>query len=390
MTSLQRVCLFMALAALSLYYYAPMQTRYLSIPEQKSHSCTPFGSPNSSIETKDMPRIMMWTKFFSDWYGTLDDERIGEVLLENCPAKCLVTNDRRLIEYSDAVIFHVRDLKMADLPPKRFSWQKWVFFLMESPPHTGFRDFHLTHGMFNWTMTYRRDSDVYVPYGRVIPRDSFNTNTKRDLKAIWKSKKKTAVWMVSNCHTPGGREHFVAELKKYMDVDLYGACGDHACPKSRGDSCYVDFERTYFYALAFENSICVDYVSKKMFNVLKHNIIPVVFGGANYSHIAPKHSYIDSLSFESPKYLAEYLIKLSKNYTEYSAHFAWKERHEVVRWDKGFCDLCIKLQNRAELHQHSSYGHIEEWWFGRNLCRSWDQRQSFQTDKFNISGSLEN
>lgn len=24
-------------------------------------------------------------------------------------------------------------------------------------------------GVFNWTMTYRLDSDIVVPYGRVIP-----------------------------------------------------------------------------------------------------------------------------------------------------------------------------------------------------------------------------
>ena len=31
-------------------------------------------------------------------------------------------------------------------------------------------------GVFNWTMTYRRDSDVLFPYGRIIPKtDEGNT-----------------------------------------------------------------------------------------------------------------------------------------------------------------------------------------------------------------------
>ncbi len=38
--------------------------------------------------------------------------------------------------------------------------------------------FLLYNGQFNWTMTYRRDSDIFIPYGRFIsnsiPRPLFN------------------------------------------------------------------------------------------------------------------------------------------------------------------------------------------------------------------------
>ncbi|KAL1444032.1 hypothetical protein MTO96_030077, partial [Rhipicephalus appendiculatus] len=174
-----------------------------------------------------------------------------------------------------------------------------------------------------------------------------------------------------NCYTDGAREDFVAELRKYADVDVYGRCGDYDCPRSRGDACYVDFERTYFYALAFENSICVDYVTEKFFGPLDHYVVPVVFGGAKYSDIAPPHSYIDALSFDSPKSLAEYLRKLSENYTEYAAYFKWKESHEIA-WEDKFCKLCTKLHNRAEVQRASSYSDIGSWWFGKGgQCRSW-------------------
>ncbi|KAL3194791.1 hypothetical protein MRX96_045918 [Rhipicephalus microplus] len=274
----------------------------------------------------------------------LDDTRVGDVLLASCPSSCTITNDPCLVEHSDAVVFHVHDMDINNLPQKRFSWQKWVFFLMESPPNTQLEDFIHAYHMFNWTMTYRRDSDIVSPYSRVVPRDRNSTRRKVDLKALWKSKNKTAVWMVSNCYTDGAREDFVAELRKHVDVDVYGWCGDYDCPESRGDECYVDFERTYFYALSFENSICVDYVTEKFFNVLKHHVVPVVFGGANYSAIAPPHSYINALSFESPRSLAEYLRKLSQNYTEYAAYFDWKDSYEVA-WEDKFCQLCTKLHN---------------------------------------------
>ncbi|KAL1463914.1 hypothetical protein MTO96_027124 [Rhipicephalus appendiculatus] len=277
------------------------------------------------------------------------------------------------VEYSDVVLFHVRNINIRNFPPKRLSWQKWIFYTMESPSNTVFRDFDLVNDTFNWTMTYREDSDVYVPYGRIVPRNGTSAAAKmRDMRAIWKSKSKTAVWMVSNCKTQSKREMFVRELRRHMDVDVYGSCGNLKCPLSRGDSCYVDFERTYFFALAFENSICKDYVTEKFFTALEHDIVPVVFGGANYSQIAPRRSYIDALSFGSPKHLAEYLVRLSKNYTEYATYFTWKDSHEISQWDAGLCELCTALHNRVERQRtFSSYGDIRNWWFDKSHCHSW-------------------
>ncbi|KAL1416358.1 hypothetical protein MTO96_028081 [Rhipicephalus appendiculatus] len=357
-------------------YYATLRTRYTSMPELKGHSLPLLNSPYNSNINEPLPRILLWTPYFGSWYKGLNDARIGEVLVENCTSKCMVTNEVCHLEDSDAVVFHVYDMKIKNLPPKRYDWQKWVFYFMESPPHTYFMDFNYTYYMFNWTMTYRRDSDIYIPYGRVIPRHPNSTNSKGRLEALWKSKKKTAVWAVSNCFTDGRREDFVAELRKYVDVDVYGKCGDHVCPKRRRDACYVEFETTYFYVLALENAICADYASEKLFDALGHYIIPVVLGGANYSEIAPSHSYIDALSFESPKRLAEYLKNLSHNYTEYAAYFNWKDSQRVVKWDEGFCELCTKLHNRAEFQRTSTYDDIGSWWFGSGgQCRSWSRAQ---------------
>ncbi|XP_037554306.2 alpha-(1,3)-fucosyltransferase C-like [Dermacentor silvarum] len=374
-TPILSLYLFMTLTAPLMWYIAVTPITYLRMPEPKGHSHALFASPNNGSVAKDLLRIMLWTRSSPIWILQLNDSRNTEIVLKDCPAECLVTNDRRLIEYTDAVVFHTRTLDMADLPPKRFSWQKWVFFVLESPPHTRFTDFHITYHMFNWTMTYRRDSDVYAPYGRIVPRDAFTTTTKRDLRALWKSKNKTAVWMVSNCRTIGRREYYVAKLRRYVDVDTYGRCGQHRCPKSRGDSCYADLERTYFYILAFENSICVEYVTEKLYNALRHDIIPVVFGGANYSQVAPRNSYIDALSFKSPRHLAKYLIKLSKNYTEYAAYYTWKDHYYVPPSPEPYCELCKKLQSRAELQRTSSYGDLKSWWFDKANCRSWYGRK---------------
>ena len=86
----------------------------------------------------------------------------NNAIFEMCPAsanRCRLTNNRSLIEQSDAIIFHIRDLNVAsDMPTFRSAQQRWVFYIVESPPHT-FQEETLKylpqHYWFNWTFTYR-------------------------------------------------------------------------------------------------------------------------------------------------------------------------------------------------------------------------------------------
>ena len=142
-------------------------------------------------------------------------------------------------------------------------------------------------------------------------------------------------WMASHCPTHGNREEYIRQLKRFIRVDSYGTCGDlqlENCGKdSTGDSperCYDALESKYKFYLSFENSICTDYVTEKFFWIMTRNIVPVVYGGANYSLIAPPHSYIDANQFE-PKELAEYLLILGANKTLYNEYFWWKDYYKV-------------------------------------------------------------
>ncbi len=75
---------------------------------------------------------------------------------------------------ADAVAFHLinmRSFSKEDLDQIN-SWrrpeQRFVMFNLESPVHLGdWRNWSLLADFFNWTMTYREDSDVYCPYGEV-------------------------------------------------------------------------------------------------------------------------------------------------------------------------------------------------------------------------------
>ena len=96
-----------------------------------------------------------------------------------------------------------------------------------------------------------------------------------------KSPKKLALWIVSHCTTSSRREKYVAELQKYMPVDVYGACGNLTASKDRDEETKLIQE--YKFYLAFESATCRDYVTEKFFRRMTQGIVPVVFGGADYS-----------------------------------------------------------------------------------------------------------
>ena len=95
-----------------------------------------------------------------------------------------------------------------------------------------------------------------------------------------------------------------------MPVDIYGKCGAHHCSRKNERECYRNMERHYKFYLSFENSICDDYVTEKFFNILRYNVIPVTYSGANFSALAPPHSYINTLDFPSVTKLSKHLLKV--------------------------------------------------------------------------------
>ncbi len=118
---------------------------------------------------------------------------------------------------------------------------------------------------FNWTMTYRPDSDIPVPLGRIIrkmsdsdmhdyarkvkPYDSlrdterFNSSehllllsqnsSEVALWKMWSKRPRQVAWVVSHCPTHSRREDYVQELKQHIQVDVFGKCGQ-PCPNQRG------------------------------------------------------------------------------------------------------------------------------------------------------------
>lgn len=114
-----------------------------------------------------------------------------------------------------------------------------------------------------------------------------------------------------------------------------------------------------------------DYVTEKLFNVLNYDIVPVVFGGANYTKILPPGSYIDASRMD-PQSLAIELIKIANNRNLYLKFFEWRKFH-FVEFPTLFCEVCEKIQlDRIEsskriISKWKSYKEINHWYFD-NSC----------------------
>lgn len=308
---------------------------------------------------------------------------------------CIITDDRHRFNESDAVIFHAFDMDKNDMPTGRHRNQRFVLYLLETIPH--FRDkvlffTNFTDNYFNWTMSFRRDADIHHlwPHGALRRKKSspvahFDTlpnrlspgvrlPSSRTLMDVHKveqrkrlaNKTKLAAWFSSNCNSQGKREEYVRQLKQYIDLDIYGKCGDKECLPRNSHRCNNLLDEYKFY-LSFENSLCPDYISEKFYRALERDVVPIVYGGGDYNQYAPPHSFIHVADFETPRCLADYLKLLDENDAMFLRYFEWKDEFEVdKRPTDGWCELCEKLHN-SELPE-KWYPSLAEWWYDSAPC----------------------
>uniref|UniRef100_A0A1L8E1Y9 Fucosyltransferase n=2 Tax=Nyssomyia neivai TaxID=330878 RepID=A0A1L8E1Y9_9DIPT len=299
-------------------------------------------------------------------------------------SRCIVTTDRKYlpkIEMFDALLFSGSHWWMVEwsFPSVRPMHQLYVYVNMESPLTT-FHTFATDprKEIYNITMSYRRDSDIYWPYGFISKQNitylsavneenwmnpEFEEVEYELLQKIW-IKNKTAAWFVSNCKDKSNRMQLVQAMQKTIDVDIYGKCGTLECSMNTKEECYELIEQDYYFYFSFENALCNDYITEKVFNIMRYNVVPVVYGGANYTQHLPPHSYIDANDFATATDLAKYLKSLTKDIKKYAKYFWWKKHYRTVVSAKVYNNLCDQLYERtSKQHKGNSfYKNIKEWW----------------------------
>lgn len=134
---------------------------------------------------------------------------------------------------------------------------------------------------------------------------------------------------------------------------------------------------TYFFYLAFENSVCKDYVTEKLYEAAKLPIIPIVLKRSLYVNLVPRFSVIATDDFASPKALADHLYHLMRTPKSYLKFLEWKAKYtvEVAPWrisveplpypEYGWCKICsIIAQNRIS----KTYADIDHWFVTKSEC----------------------
>ena len=239
---------------------------------------------NKSIDFKCLNKrakkrklILFWNNNWAcDEFGVGKDEIFKK---HKCPVhKCETTTDKSRINESDYVITDM-GASIDTLPQFRPSKQRWIFMMHESPYLTS-NDYSFYNGKYNLTATYRDDSDFLNAYEGSA---SMTWELNKNFKTPSPNKTKGLVGgLISNCGVNSRRLEYINELKKYMPVDLYGRCGDKKCPDRKDGFAKLfckDFvSQKYKFYLAFENSLCNDYITEKFFATLKFDTIPIVLG----------------------------------------------------------------------------------------------------------------
>ena len=258
--------------------------------------------------------------------------------------------------------------------------QKWILYEVEPPTKTWSLlrfsqsvDAKASRYLFNITSTYAVDSNVPLKNPLIF---YLNNQTFKRLKEVnyASGKKKNVMWFVSHCKTKSKREEYVRELRKYIDVDIYGKCGNLTCGnvpwlKTPSNCSKTSVSKQYRFYLSFENSLCEDYVTEKLMDILRLSMdtIPIVMGLYDYKNLMPEYSFIDVTDFSSPQDLAVYLHTVAQNSSLFNQYLrtikSVKTRRLPSRYE---CRLC------RYLHEH--LGKIQivpdvfEYWGAEKKC----------------------
>lgn len=169
-----------------------------------------FVPPNyEQVKTENRNKVILLYNGLNQW-----NVKAGrEVFLNNkCPVDtCVLTENRELAAKADMLLY--KDHYMSSGSTRSMN-QIYMIYYLECPYHTPNMPFS---DIFNWTATYRRDSDVVAPYERWELFDPRVNQLELDRNYAMNKTKKVA-WFVSNCNARNKRLQYANELGKHIQV----------------------------------------------------------------------------------------------------------------------------------------------------------------------------
>lgn len=338
-----------------------------------SYSFYSLGKRPGVFNRKNIKYILYWNEMPEDvsYFGKSSKE--GLEIFTGCEKyrDCFLTSNRNLmaVEEFSAILFYIPTLKY-DPPDIRKDDQRYVFVSDEAPKRDGgeFSARYAEEGFFNWTMTYRSDSDIKYnlihfksrskPYSALSSEDVLNKNGS------------FVAFLDENCNqTMSYREILMQQLSKHNKIDTFGSCFNDFCQHPK--EC-PELVQTYWFYLSFEDQYCTDY-NKHLIQPLQLNTLPIVYGAGPYD----QSLVINVENFYDIEQLSGYLAHLQKNPDEYLKYFNWKENEEVDgSATEAACKLCEMLNEEGT---KKAYEDIQYWWFSKeeSNCKTAEELPHF-------------
>ena len=273
----------------------------------------------------EYPIIVWWTPFTA----------LQRVINKCSGGTCLSTHSRTELENPEtaAFMFYGSDLDWRDLPLPRKPHHLWALLHEESPKNNWVFATDAGISLFNITATCSRYSHYPLVTQFLHSLKKLNQPVRVPTSEKSKGDLGLVMYLHSDCDPPSDRDSYIEELMKYIKVDSYGRClHNRDLPEHLLDTLTFNsddiysLQAKYKFTIAFENAICHDYITEKFWRPLYVGSVPVVRGSPTVQDWAPdiEHSIIVADKFASPKELAEYLLFLDGNDTEYEKYLEFK------------------------------------------------------------------
>ncbi|XP_027681295.2 alpha-(1,3)-fucosyltransferase 10 [Chelonia mydas] len=310
-----------------------LQDGSLKLEEQRKHAYQFFNKQELYSYTRrvldaDRYPILLWWSPLTGETG-----RLGQ-----CGQDVCFFTIKRIYQHNHmtkAFLFYGTDFNIDSLPLPRKRHHDWALFHEESPKNN-YKLFHKpTITLFNHTATFSRHSHLplttqYLEGIEVIKSLRYMVPLQK--KNSLRKGLAPLVYVQSDCDPPSDRDSYVRELMSYIQVDSYGECLHNRDlpqhlknPASMDDGNFYRILAQYKFILAFENAVCEDYITEKLWRPLKLGVVPVYYGSPSITDWLPSNkSAILVTRFSHPRELAHYIKALDTNDQEYEAYLEWK------------------------------------------------------------------
>ncbi|XP_074543388.1 4-galactosyl-N-acetylglucosaminide 3-alpha-L-fucosyltransferase 9-like [Halichoeres trimaculatus] len=349
-----------------MYYKSPPSKKCpppIVPPGQWGHKATFYKTLNLTTSPQSSTEALKKNKTLMLLWSWPENKRFDPQVCEAYFGfdSCQLTDDKSLYSSARGVLFFHKDIQddLSNLPTlRRPRFQRWIWLNTDSPSNT--RRIEGIQDLFNLTMSFRQDADIQAHW-----KVSYRTNTDEPFQLP--KKERLVCWITGSdgLHTQS-RESFIyyRELVKHIKVDVF-----YFAEFSRSEEYFLTISTCKFY-LSFEDSIHRDYITETFNGPLAAGTVPIVLGPPrlNYEDFIPGDAFIHVGDFPDASKLAEFLLKLDKDYHSYIKYFNWQRsyiaRPHLIEENYEFAHVVCKACNHLSVYkEYRAIPDLYKWFF---------------------------